>query len=338
MVIRLLAVAIGALIGFPAAAQGAPERADVRIAVGGKAALAYLPLTIAERLGYFGAEGLDARISDFAGGTDALRAVIGGSADVASGAYEHTVAMQAKHQQLQCFVLQGRLPQISIGIATSKAAGYRSPKDLKGMRVGVSAPGSTNNMVVNFFIAREGLKPSDISIIGVGNSAGAVAAMKTGRVDAMANSDPVMTRLELDGDIKTIADVRTLKGSGEIFGGPMPAACLYAPIEFIRRYPNTVQALANAIVRADKWIQAASPQEVLKTVPEAYSLGDKALYLSALANVKEAFSPDGLMPETGPGTTLRALSAFNPGVNPERIRLELTYTNEFAAKANRKYP
>lgn len=74
------------------------EKRDVHIAVGGKAAFYYLPLTIAEQLGYFRDEGLNVKISDFKGGSAALRAVVGGSADVVSGAYEHTVSLQAKKQ------------------------------------------------------------------------------------------------------------------------------------------------------------------------------------------------------------------------------------------------
>lgn len=97
------------LAASPAAlAQGKPEKTKVTIAVGGKALFYYLPLTIAERLGYFKDEGLDVEIVDFAGGAKALQAVVGGSADVVSGAYEHTLVLQAKGQTYQEFVLQGR--------------------------------------------------------------------------------------------------------------------------------------------------------------------------------------------------------------------------------------
>ena len=62
------------------------EKPDVHIAVGGKSALYYLPLVLTERLGYFKDEGLtNFRISDFAGGTRSLEAVVGGSADVVVG-------------------------------------------------------------------------------------------------------------------------------------------------------------------------------------------------------------------------------------------------------------
>jgi ABC-type nitrate/sulfonate/bicarbonate transport system substrate-binding protein len=79
----------------PSSASPKLEKLAVHIAVGGKASLYYLPLTLAEQLGYFKAEGLEVKISDFAGGSQSLRAVIGGSADVVSGAYEHTINMQA---------------------------------------------------------------------------------------------------------------------------------------------------------------------------------------------------------------------------------------------------
>ena len=42
-----------------------------------------------------------------------------------------------------------------------------------------------------------------------------------------------------------------------------------------------MQALANAIVRADKWIQAAGPSEIIATVPESFLLGDRAVYIDA---------------------------------------------------------
>src|SRR5258707_6109826 len=89
------------------------EKRDVHIAVGGKTALYYLPLTITERLGYFKDEGLNVRISDFAGGTRSLEAVVGGSADVVSGSYEHTINIQSRKQHFQAVELSVAAPWIS---------------------------------------------------------------------------------------------------------------------------------------------------------------------------------------------------------------------------------
>jgi NitT/TauT family transport system substrate-binding protein len=323
------------LVAFSVQAQ--IEKRDVHIAVGGKVALYYLPLTITERLGYFKDEGLNVRISDFAGGTRSLEAVVGGSADVVSGSYEHTINMQSKKIPFQAFVLAGASPQISIAIATAKAANYKGPKDLKGLKVGVSAPGSSTNMVVNYFIAGGGLKPTDISVIGIGAGANVISAIDQGRVDVISQTDPAVTILEKQGKVKVIAETRTPEGTEKLFGGPMPAASLYSPIEFIRKNPNTVQALTNATVRALLWMQEATPQQILNTVPEEYLLGDKAMYLFAYNNVKTAYSKDGLFSEAGAKTTLKTLSSFNPAIKPAEIKLGETYTNEFVKKALAKY-
>ncbi len=318
--------------------QAQIEKRDVHIAVGGQASFYYLPLTVAERLGYFKEEGINLKLSDFAGGAVALRAVVGGSADVVSGAYEHTISLQSKKQYFQAFVAQGRLPQIAFGVVSAKAAGIKSFKDLKGLKIGVSAPGSSTHNLVKQLLTKGGLDPNkDVAIIGVGLGATAINAIKSGQIDAISNTDPVITKLEQDNSIKVLADTRTLKGTEAVWGAALPAGVLHAPIEFVQKNPNTVQALANAIVRADKWIAKASATDVAKVVPESYLLGDRALYLFSYDKVKEAISPDGLISDAGAKATVRALAAFDPEVKPAEIDLTRTYTNEFAKKANQKY-
>ena len=336
VLIRGIAAAIS--LAASTAAQAQIEKRDVHIAVGGQASFYYLPITIAERHGYFKDEGLNIKISDFAGGAVALRAVVGGSADVVSGAYEHTISLQSKKQYFQAFVAQGRLPQIAFGVASTKAGSVKSFKDLKGLKVGVSAPGSSTHNLVKQLLSKGGLDPNkDVAVIGVGLGATAINALKSGQIDAISNTDPVMTRLELDNAIKIMADTRTLKGTEAVLGAPLPAGVLHAAIEFVQKNPNTVQALANAIVRADKWIARASATDVAKVVPESYLLGDRALYLFSYDKVKEAISRDGLISDAGARATLKSLAAFDPNIKPAEIDLSRTYTNEFAKKANAKY-
>ncbi|MGI4850031.1 MAG: ABC transporter substrate-binding protein [Janthinobacterium lividum] len=323
------------LFAQPAAAT--LEKPKVAIAVGGKNLFYYLPLTIAEQLGYFKEEGLQVEISDFAGGAKALQALVGGSADVVSGAYEHTISMQAKGQPITAFVLQGRSPQIVLGISNKSMPNYKGIADLKGKKIGVTAPGSSTNMLANFVLAKGGLKPTDVSFIGVGTAAGALSAMRLGQIDAMSNLDPVITMLEQSKEMKVVVDTRTMKDTADVFGGPMPAGTLYASEDFLKKNPRTAQALANAMVRALKWIQRAGPSDIVKVVPESYQLGDRALYLASFAKVREAISPDGMFPANGPATALKALQAFDPGLADRNIDLSKTYTNEMVKVANAKY-
>lgn len=314
------------------------EKPKLTIAVGGKNLFYYLPLTIAEQLGYFKAEGLDVTIVDFAGGAKALQAVVGGSADVVSGAFEHTINMQAKGQAMRAFVLQGLAPQIVLGVNPKTLPNFKSIADLKGKKIGVTAPGSSTNVLVNFVLAKAGLKPSDVSIIGVGAANGAVAAMRSGQIDAISNLDPVITLLQRSGDLKIVSDTRIVSEAEKVFGGPMPAGCLYAPQPFLDKNPQTAQALTNAMVRANKWIQAAGGGDIIKVVPESYLLGDRAVYIDGFLAAQKALSPDGSIPPKGAETALRALASVDDKLTSAKLNLEAVYTNEFVKKANAKYP
>jgi len=313
------------------------EKRKITIAVGGKNLLYYLPLTIAEQLKFFTEEGLEIEIVDFAGGARALQAVVGGSADVVSGAFEHTLNMQAKGQPMRAFALQGRAPQIVLAVSSKTMANYKSVADLKGKKIGVTAPGSSTNVMSNFVLSKAGIRPADVSYVGVGASQGAVAAIRAGQVDAISNLDPVITILQRAGDIRIISDTRDPAESEKVFGGPMPAGCLYAPSAFTEKSPNTAQALANAIVRANKWIQQAGPSEVIKVVPETYLLGDRAVYIDAFLKAKPALSPDGIFPEAGSATALRALASVDEKIAGAKLDLKANYTNDFARRANAKF-
>ncbi|NUZ04280.1 ABC transporter substrate-binding protein [Piscinibacter koreensis] len=314
------------------------EKPKLTLAVGGKNLLYYLPLTIAETQGFFKDEGLDVTIADFAGGSRALQALVGGSADVVSGAFEHTINMQVKGQRLRAFVLQGRAPQIVLGVNPKTMPNFKSVADLRGKKIGVTAPGSSTNIVANFVLAKAGIKPNEVSIIGVGAGPGAVAAMRAGQIDAMSNLDPVITLLLRSGDLKVVSDTRIVAEADKVFGGPMPAACLYTQQSFIERNPATAQALANAIVRADRWIQRAGASDIIKAVPESYLLGDRAVYVDAFLAAKGALSPDGMIPEAGGETARRALASIDPEIAAAKIDLAAIYTNDFVKRANAKYP
>src|SRR5260370_5522673 len=161
----------------------AVEKKQVMLAVGGKTALYYVPLRICERLGYFKEQGLDVTINDFRGGAQSLQALVGGSVDVVTGAYEHTIRMQAKGQDIKAVIELGRFPGIVVALRKDKAAGYTSAADLKGMKIGVSAPGSSTNFFVVYLTSKAGLQPADPAYIGVGIDPSAVAALSNGKID-----------------------------------------------------------------------------------------------------------------------------------------------------------
>jgi NitT/TauT family transport system substrate-binding protein len=331
-------IVLAALLAAACAWAQAPEKRAVTIAVGGKAALYYLPLTLAERLGYFKDAGLDVQILDFAGGAKSLQAMMGGSADVVAGGFDHVVILRARGQKLKAFVLQVATPSLILGVAQTRAAGYRSARDLKGMKVGVTAPGSSTHIFLNHLLAGAGLSADDVAVIGVGTGPTAVAAVRAGHIDAIVNVEPAITMLERTGAIAVVTETVSETGSRAVFGEALPAGSLYTKEEFLKQYPNTAQALVNAMVRALLWLDKASAQQILKTVPAEYALGEPDTYLAALARQRQGYSRDGLIPPAGAAALHRVLQRFDPAVQEARdLDIEQTYDNRFAQQALRTY-
>jgi NitT/TauT family transport system substrate-binding protein len=335
---NLFAAFVAACLVFasPVVHAQALEKSKLTIGVGGKPLFYYLPLTIAERQGFFKAEGLDVEILDFPGGAKALQALIGGSVDLVSGAYEHTISQQAKGQNIEALILQGKDAGIVLGMSKAKAAQYKSGKDLKGMKIGVTAPGSSTNMFVNVLLAKDGLKPDDVAIIGVGATAGAVAIMKRGEIDAIANLDPVISMLEAGGDITPVVDTRTQKGMRDVYGSAYAAGCIYVPVDFAKKYPNTAQAVVNAMMRALRFIQTSTPDQIVAAVPTDYYT-DKALYKAALEKNIDTYKHDGSISVEAGRNVLRDLKSFDPTVQSATVDVAKTINMTFQQKAAQKY-
>src|SRR5260221_1446828 len=93
--IFVAAVLLALIPGATAQAQDKIEKPDLVLGVGGKSSLYYLPLTLAERLGYFKEQGLNVTITQFGGGSQTLQSLIGGSPRVVPPALQTTPPEQA---------------------------------------------------------------------------------------------------------------------------------------------------------------------------------------------------------------------------------------------------
>jgi NitT/TauT family transport system substrate-binding protein len=338
MPIAAVCALLTALTGFVSGAEKQIlEKTRLTIGVGGQRLFYYLPLTIAERKGYFRDEGLHTEILDFGGGAKALQAMLGGSLDLVSGAYEHTINMQAKGWPVVAIVLQDRYNGIVLGIHKSKSPNYRSPRDLKGWKVGVTSPGSSTHMAVSNLMVKNGVDPKDVPVLGVGSSAGALAAVKNGMVDAIVNLDPVISKLEMDGDITVAVDTRTSEGMKEIYGGEYHAGCVYAPAAWIEKHPSTAQAVVNAMVRALVWLRTASVDDIVAAVPQDYYGPDIELYEVGLKKNRERFSLDGRFTLQRAQNVHNVLRQFIAEVREGNINLAETFDNRFVDSALKKF-
>src|SRR6516225_9011462 len=151
---KLIGKLAGALFAVALAAPGAHAQSKITIAVGGGSCLCYLPTVLARQLGEFDKAGLSVELVDLKGGSDALKAVLGGSADVVSGYFDHCVNLAAKKQELQAFVVYDRYPGLVLVVSPSHTSEIKSVKDLAGKKVGVSAPGSSTDFFLKYLLKK----------------------------------------------------------------------------------------------------------------------------------------------------------------------------------------
>jgi NitT/TauT family transport system substrate-binding protein len=321
------------LLPRPSLAQDKPEMPKVRLVVGGKSAIFYLPLSVTERLGYFRDAGLDVEIADVQSGARALQSLVGGSAEIGVGTFDHTIQMQAKDQGVVAVTQYGRYPGFVLGTIASKSITYGGPQSLKGLKIGVTSPGSSTHFMAAYMLVRSGLKADDASFIGTGVTSTAVAAAKRGEIDAIVSSDPMMSLMQSEGLVKVVADTRTLEGTQAVYGGPYPGGVVYTTPAFIEKNPRTVQAVVMAFVRALQWMAAHPAEDIAKAMPEDYALGNPAIYVRALAASKPMYSPDGRFVPGAVETAYRVLKVFDPSVAGATVDLAKTHTSTFVEKA-----
>jgi len=313
------------------------EKTKVVIALAGVSSQIYmLVMNLTTRLGHFKDEGLDVEIVDTGSGTKGVQALLGGSADLTAGAYEHTIQMQPKGIDLRCFALFGRSGGTVLGIIKSNSRPGSTTKDLKGQVIGVSAPGSSTHTFLNAVLGENGIKPDDVSILAVGNAAGAVAAARSGRLGGISGVDPVMTELELAGDIVVIADARSPEGSRAVYQGPYASGCLYSTADFISKNPVVVQALTNAITRTLRWVKTAKVDQILAILPAEYSKENPS-YRTAVERNLSGIPEQAMIEEEAAKTVLRMVIRANPSFDASKIDLKKTYDNRFSLIASQKY-
>ena len=332
----VIAIVLAALVSVGGASCGGANDTGkrVRIAIGGQTQMVYLPTTLAQELGFYKAEGLDVELQDFEGGAKALQALIGGSADVVSGFYDHTIQMAAEGRELTAFVVMLRFPGLVLVTSPQATDRVASISALKGGIAGVTTPGSSSHLFLNVLLVKHGVPIQTVSAVAIGSAATAVAALERGRVDAGWIGDPGLTILKRrNPGVRVLADLRDERGTHDAFGTTSyPSAVLYTTATWLETNRDTSARLARAIVQTLHWMQEHSDEEIADKTPPALRGEDLALYVEALKNSRAMFSTDGVMPAEGAAAVREVLAASNPKVKSAAITLSRTYTNEFVSR------
>jgi NitT/TauT family transport system substrate-binding protein len=312
----------------PASSGGAPEKANLKIGVGGQGQIIYMPLTLADQLGYFKQEGLSIDIQDLKGGADALQAMVGGSTDATMGFYEHTIRTQTQGKFIEMIATCDLYPGLVMFVGKSHPEA-KTIKDMTNFKIGITSAGSSTEEMVKYLFKKNGLDPAGAQTVAVGSGGPAITALKSGLVDALVTVEPAASTIEKNGDGTVLYDTRTEQGTKDVFGGAWPAGGFYVTTDFAQQNPRTSQALARVTVNTLKYINAHSAEEVAAKLPGQlfYPDGDQAFFAKVLGASQKMFSPDGKMPSDGPNNVLETLKAADTQTDWSKVDLSKTFTN-----------
>ena len=306
----------------------------ISIIVGGLEKQIYLPAMLTQQLGYFKDAGLDVELINSRAGVDAEDELIAGAVQGVVGFYDHTVDLQSKGKLLESIVQLSQAPG-EVELVSSKHPEIKSAADFKGKPLGVTGLGSSTDFLTQYLAVRNGLKPGEYSLLGVGAGNTFVAAMKQDQIQAGMTTEPTIGILVKSGAAKVLVDLRTPETTKAALGGPYPAASFYVQASWAQSHKVDAQKLATAFVRTLRWISDHSASEIADKAPRDYYAGDKALYIQGLESGKAMFTKDGRMPQDGPETVLKVLSTFSKTMQGKKIDLSKTYTSEFVDAADK---
>lgn len=223
------------------------------------------------------------------------------------------------------------LPGTPLVVNTKYRNEIKSPRDLRGRPVGVTAPGSATDLLTRYMMMKEGVRPDEMKIIGVGTNT-IVPALENDQVVAAMGVDPWVTQLVKRGKGFLLVDLRTEKDTRAIFGGPYQFTGLLAREDIIERRPVMIQKVVNALVKANKWM-AANPVEKWADVLPPEIVGDRAIWVESFKASKEMFTADSLPTREGVMSLLRTFEAVGQIPNATKMDPDGLIDTRFVKRA-----
>jgi sulfonate transport system substrate-binding protein len=306
----------------------------VTLMVGGIDKQIYLPYQLAQDLGFYKKYGVNVELStEQAGGVGAEDAMASGQVDMAGAWYEHTIDFQQKGKSVEDIVQLSGAPGERIMCANG--TNITSPAQWKGKTLGVTDLGSGTDELTQYLAARYHLTTKDYTRVAAGDGDTMIAALQHNRIACGMTTQPTVAAIEQQKAGYMAFDLATTAGVQKWLGGFVPTAGVLALTSWVNQNKATAQKVVDALVATMHWIASHSAAQIAAAMPAAYvsnSLVTKSEYVSALAQDKTQFLPDGIMPATGP-QVIEAIGK-TAGTITGQPDLAPTYTNSFAQAAN----
>ena len=272
-----------------ASAAGAPAAAPqalvhLQVALGFVPSVQSAPFYVAQDKGYYAAEGLDVELK-YGTIQNLLTLVSNGDVAFASASGDSLIPQRQQGVAIT-YVLTfwTKSPIGALGLAGNNTPPLRTPADLKGKTVGVSAPNSSTDFGLKALLQSAKLTNDDVKLIAIGTTE--VEALIQKRIDAamtfLPNEAAQMKSLGFSVETIAVGDYLNLVPPGFVVGDKM-----------LKEHPELVQKFVNATLRGLRDTQAdptAAFESSLKRMPEL-SVDSQPLQRDVLTATLEYYKP-----------------------------------------------
>ncbi|SMC29609.1 NitT/TauT family transport system substrate-binding protein [Andreprevotia lacus DSM 23236] len=272
----LLAAAASCHLPLARAADKPPLR------IGWVFAMANAPAIIADKKGFYAAEGLKVEVKSFGDGPVVQQALAAGELDVAY------VGAPPVYQWFSRGLDSRILAKVNYGqaaVIADRSEGVKTVADLKGKKLAGVARGSGMDVLLRGFVLKEigGLDPDkDVDIVSM-PPANMATALQNQQVDAIFTWEPFASESLLSGRGRLVLDVNQKLPN-------YPWYVVMAPAKTLKERPDDVIRLLRAHIKAIDFLQK-NPDEANRIIADAFQIapiknGSKTI--EPLAVVQEA--------------------------------------------------
>jgi NitT/TauT family transport system substrate-binding protein len=337
-------VALGA--ASPAIAAGKPTQ--VRMSIDED------PITIrlAASLGYLEREGIEIVPVDLEklAGEDYLmqEPLTKGQIDASYHWFNHAVFGARHGFPIKAVMVFNDAPGMTVMVANRVKGEVRGVADFKARKIAEGAGYGTKSVITNYLAVKAGLPARSYTTVMLGKEGrqeAVIQGLKDGTVDVMTFQEPVTAALMQTKMVSVLYDLNSRESTTKVLGAAFPAQTLLMSPKYIDAHPDTVQHLVNAFVRAMRFINSHSAEEIAAKLPPDYFKGkDRTAEvklirdtLPTFAKADYSFSADAVKLVT----EINLTSDFDKSVEGQwratgdksKVRPAELYTNRFVNKA-----
>jgi NitT/TauT family transport system substrate-binding protein len=201
-------------------------------------------------------------------------------------------------------------------------------KALKGLNVGVTQLGALTSHLASFVIRKAGYVPhQDVKIVPIGAGPSWLAALENRKVDVALTATPVPETAISRG--LAIMFLNNAKGEDPSVPEFLMENLVVRP-EMLQKNPDLVRRMARALLKANRWALAGTPEQVVEALQPFLGKTDPGVLLAGVRSTLPTLNPDGRATERAVQVTQEVLQ--QAGILKRRLAYADFISNDFLPK------